>query len=173
MMGGLGVVWMLAQALLRLDATYLGYAAALFVVLVLSGAAGGTVHYLTGPLRRSGTLGYYAGWVLTVQGYMLAAFGLIGAGAALMGDLETTRDLPSLADPGELAIILGLSIVFGIVMGRGARSAEASPPTAPPRPRRIFSGRNLLVAFLALGGLALQLLARRAGPVMAKTFRPR
>jgi Flp pilus assembly protein TadD len=164
MMGGIGVLVMLGQALLRQDVRYLGYAAGLFVLLVVSGAAGGIVHYLTGPLRHSGTLGYYASYMLTVEGYLLAVFGIFTLAALYLGEAEVAEaGLPTLNAPAVWIILLVIGVIFGVVVGRAFRN-EGSPPAAPPPQRRAFSLRNVAMTLLFVAGIGLRYLAGHAGP---------
>lgn len=135
MMGGIGVLAMLGLALLRQDVRFLGYAAGLFTVLVVSGAIGGIVHHLTGPLRRSGTPGYYASYILTVDGYLLTVLGFFTLAALSLGEAEVAEaEIPTLTDPAACIILLVMGVIFGVALGRAFRD-EGSTPAAVPDAR--------------------------------------
>jgi hypothetical protein len=93
-MGGIGVPLLLVVGIARMDPTMVLGAFALFLVLVLTGAAGGVVHYYTRPMREAGSMGHYASSVLTVYGYLAAVFGIVALAALFGSDLHemvTTR----------------------------------------------------------------------------------
>lgn len=164
MMGGTGVLVMLGRALLRQDVTYLGYAVGLFALLAVSGAAGGIIHYLTEPLRRRGTPGYYASYVLTVYGYLLTVVGIFTVVALYLGEAEAAEaDLPTLTDPVIWIILPILGVIFGIVLGRSFRD-KGTTPAGPPPQRRVFSLRYVSGILLFAVGIGLAFLARHAEP---------
>jgi tetratricopeptide (TPR) repeat protein len=164
MMGGIGVLVMLSQALLRQDVKYLGYAAGLFILLVVSGAAGGIVHHLTRSLRQKGAFGYYASYVLTVEGYLLTVFGIFTLVALYVGEAEAVEaDLPTLTDPEAWVVLLVLGVFFGGAVGRGFRK-KAPAPADPPPQRRVFSLRNVVMVLLSVAGIGLNYLARQTRP---------
>lgn len=164
MMGGIGVLVMLGQALLRQDVTYLGVAVGLFVLLVVSGAAGGIVHHLTGSLRQKGTVGYYASYVLTLQGYLLTVFAIFTLVALFLGEAKSGEaGLPTLTDPVAWVILLVGGVIFGIAVGRGFRDKGTTPAAPPPQPR-VFSPGNIAITLLFVIGIGLKFLAPEAGP---------
>lgn len=76
---GLGIV--------HSEPTYVRAAGVLFVVvLILSGAAGGLVHYATRGLRERGPAGYYASAILTVQAYVLTALAILAIAVFSIGE---------------------------------------------------------------------------------------
>jgi Flp pilus assembly protein TadD len=158
-MGGIGVPILLFLALINQDPAFAAGALALFVVLVVSGAAGGMVHYWTAPLREQGTGAYYASWVLTLYGYMLAALGLITLAPIVLGPGVGGNDLPTLSDPATWAIFGILGVVFGIALGRGTRSTDVQVPTAPEK-RSPFSVRNGLIVLGVLVWIGINFLLR-------------
>ena len=158
-MAGIGIPILLVLAVVRQDLDFVWGAGALLITLVVSGAAGGLVHYWTAPLREQGTAAYYASWVLTMYGYMLAALGLVTLAPVVLGPDAAGDDLPTLTDPASWAVFGILGIFFGIALGRGARSAETAVP-APEQKRSIFSLRNIALVVLVLGGIGLRYLAQ-------------
>lgn len=164
MMGGIGVLVMLVQALLRQDVAYLGLAVGLFVLLVASGAAGGIVHHSTGPLRQKGTVGYYASYVLTLQGYLLTVFAIFTLVALFLGEAKSGEaGLPTLTDPVAWVILLVVGVIFGIAVGRGFRDKGTTPASPPPQPR-VFSPGNIAITLLFVIGIGLKFLAPEVRP---------
>ena len=122
MMAGIGVVILLVLGLINLDLGYVVQALALFVLLAVSGAAGGIVFHATAPIRRHSKVGHYASAILTVYGY-LASVGAMVALAALFVGWDTIG--PELgnwfAEPSDWVIWLSLGAIFGLVFGRGIK----------------------------------------------------
>lgn len=158
MVAGVGVLVMLGQAVLSRELIYVGYAAALLALLVVGGAAGGIVHYLTAAVRRTGTIGYYASYVATVYGYLLAVFGMLALAAPLPGEGGAADDLAMLSDPAGWVIMLIMSVIFGSVLGRSLRQKKTTTSTSPPK-RRLLNLRNIGIVVVFLGGIVLRFFA--------------
>ena len=121
-MGGIGVIVFIVMGVVNLDASYLLGASALFAVLVLSGAAGGIVHYHTRSLRAAGTLGHYLSSVLTVLGYLGAIFAMAAMGAAVVGWDAIGSDMEEMITTPTGWIVSGVGgLLFGLVFGRATR----------------------------------------------------
>jgi Flp pilus assembly protein TadD len=162
MIGGTGVLLMLGRALLRQDPTYFGYAGGLFALLVVSGAAGGIMHYLTRPLRQKGTLGHYASYVLTVQAYLLTVFGIFTLVAFFLGEAKVAEaDLPTATGVADWAILLVMGVVFGIALGYGTRDKGT---TTARSQQHVFSLRNIAIGLMFVVGIGSKFLLRQAGP---------
>lgn len=168
LMGGIGIPVLLVMGMVRRDPTFLVAALAFFVVLVVSGAAGGIVHYWTAPLREKGTAGYYASWILTVYGYVVTGLALLSLAPVLFNAGVNADDLPSLSDPVTWISFSIVSVLFGIVAGRSMRDTGQALPG--PERKRLFSARNVIVGLGLLLFITANLLTRLARPSAAEEW---
>lgn len=121
-LGGIGVPILLFLAALHRDPAMAAVAAGLFVVLTLSGAAGGIAYHCTAAMRRQGTIGHYGSSILTVYTYFAAVLGMLAIAASFVGWEAIDPDMPAmLSSPAGLMIWAVIGAGFGIVFGRAMR----------------------------------------------------
>ena len=134
---GIPILFLLGSGILLGDAERIVAAGALLLVTAVGGGSGGITHYLTGSIRRAGTAGHYASWILVMYGYGAATLALVAWLAARFPTvLDEEAAVAELArDPFGLILMLAVGAVFGVAIGRGAR--ESNPVREPAAPKEM------------------------------------
>ncbi|MFW6205691.1 MAG: tetratricopeptide repeat protein [Gemmatimonadota bacterium] len=163
---GIPIGYMLVVGLATMNGELLTGSAGLLGVTLVGGGAGGLTHHYTGTIRRSGTVGYYVSWILTMYGYFLGILMAAGTAAAAMTGTSLGQEAAKLvamsSDTAGLVIWLVMGGVFGVAMGKGMRDTHdglepetESPADRTPGIRWAKIGTRVALPLLALGAFAL------------------
>jgi len=115
------VLYLLGLAMVAGTVVHVRSALALLLVGACAVGAGGVVHFVVRPLRESGLQGHRVGWILSLYGSLLGAFGGITVSEPLFGPRILGFDAATLAGLRSgygLAVLLIAGAVLGIVVAR-------------------------------------------------------
>ena len=169
MFSGIPMLILLGMGVVTGDGSKLAEAGALLAVTVSGGGVGGIVHHYSRGLRERSTVGHYLSWIVTMYGYLLGVFGLIGVAVAVRGaegvDGGTLEMVEMATDPLGWMILGVLGAFFGVVVGREMRDSGSRAPEPSTGPDGEGAGRRRTLARVGKGTLYVIVLAGIAAQI--------